>query len=405
MPVLELMSWSAKRWHKQYRGKHYTVSPRQLGTPATRAASRVAANEWWEQTKDEIDSLPPEVRHPQELIEHYDYSRENHRLFAKWQRTHGQLHLAEKSESHLEWLDSALQSEHPPYPLSKWQEDPLWQERRDPEGDLVWMDRFNYLRREEAGTGNIPTENTIRGHIDSFLKLLEVQQTQGRITLGTYQTCFHRLQVFRKWVSPDNALDNLNESMIQDFFVWLATECTEGRMASETAVAVQRNVRRFVRSRWELRLIDLPRNLNSRNLTIGNSVQAIETLTVAQVKEYLAASSGRLKLFVLLMLNCGMYSSDIGGMTKREVDLRAGTITRKRTKTRNRSEKVPTVTYRLWDETLTLLRTHESSDSVLCLLNEKGGPLWIERRQEEGKYTRNDTVKNLWFRFQAHTLK
>lgn len=55
------MTWirSQKRWTKMYRGVRYYVSPRQLGTPETRAGSMAAANEWWRRKQEEIDRADP----------------------------------------------------------------------------------------------------------------------------------------------------------------------------------------------------------------------------------------------------------------------------------------------------------------------------------------------------------
>ena len=407
MPANELMTWNKeqKRWFKKYRGRMYSVSPRQLGTSRTRQESRTAANSWWEQKQAELDALPPEARHPRHIVDHYRVAAENHRIFAKWHRQHGNIDLAEKSEAHLEWLEQALKSDGPPFPLSKWQEDPLWEERFDDAIDLVWMDRFSQLRREETRHQPVPVEKTIRGHVDQYLKTLQVQRKQGKITLGTYETIYHRLQVFHNWIGPDVPLEDLNELTFQNFFLFVADEVVSNRMAAETAKPVLANVKRFIRSRWALRLIDLPRNLDSRDLTVASQLQAVEVLATEEVAHFLTASSERLRLYLLLMLNCGMYTSDIGALRHDEVDLKHGTLSRKRTKTRNRSESVPMVCYLLWDETLRLLKEHVSQHPALCLLNEDGGALWAERVQEQGKYTRNDTIKNLWFRFQSNMLK
>jgi len=58
------MTWvpSRRGWMKEYRGKKYAVSCRQLGVPETKESSYQAANQWWQQKKAEIDaaSRPPE---------------------------------------------------------------------------------------------------------------------------------------------------------------------------------------------------------------------------------------------------------------------------------------------------------------------------------------------------------
>jgi hypothetical protein len=70
----------------------------------------------------------------------------------------------------------------------------------------------------------------------------------------------------------------------------------------------------------------------------------------------------RLKLYLLLIANCGFYASDIGSLRKSELDLKKGTITRQRTKTGDDFDRtkyhsasnVPDTTYVLWPETLRL---------------------------------------------------
>lgn len=73
----------------------------------------------------------------------------------------------------------------------------------------------------------------------------------------------------------------------------------------------------------------------------------------------LAACEGfpeRMQLYLLLMLNCGMYQNDIAELRSDEVHWKAGTLTRARSKTRERGG--PVVTYKLWPETFALLKKH-----------------------------------------------
>lgn len=70
MPRLVLMTWirSQKRWTRMYRGVRYYVSPRQLGTPETRAGSMAAANEWWRRKQEEIQAPFVQTREDLESI-------------------------------------------------------------------------------------------------------------------------------------------------------------------------------------------------------------------------------------------------------------------------------------------------------------------------------------------------
>ena len=63
------MSWVPARrgWMKEYRGKKYAVSCRQLNAPETKEGSYQAANAWWASKKAEIDrqNAPPAPGTPQ----------------------------------------------------------------------------------------------------------------------------------------------------------------------------------------------------------------------------------------------------------------------------------------------------------------------------------------------------
>ncbi len=74
----------------------------------------------------------------------------------------------------------------------------------------------------------------------------------------------------------------------------------------------------------------------------------------------------RTALYLLLMANCGMYQNDISELGEDEVDFEAGTITRPRSKTPNG----PVVKYKLWPETLVLLKKFRHKDEKV--LNERG---------------------------------
>lgn len=83
----------------------------------------------------------------------------------------------------------------------------------------------------------------------------------------------------------------------------------------------------------------------------------------------LQAAVDRTKLYILLMLNCGMTQKDISDLRVEEVDWQEGRIIRKRSKT-SKHENVPTVSYLLWQETFRLLRQERNPESKgLVLLN------------------------------------
>ena len=410
MPEVELMGWNTRqrRWFKKYKGKVFAVSPKQLGTEPTKAASRKAANDWWEKKQAQIDATLNARKHPSELVWHYEKAIENHRIYAKWYRNFdasGDLEKAEKSEAAIEILQEALRSDAPPFPLSNAMFDPAYEERLDTTLDALWWERRLQVLKSERQSESVAVENTIRGHIDQYLEFRQSKTQTGKNKLGTYQTFRHRLNVFRKWVDPALPLDGLNEELWERFYLYLASRVQKQEMEPGTMSSVLCAGREFVRSRWERRLIELPRNLTSRALAVSAPLSRVETFTKEELKARFKEADERMRLFALLALNCGFYSVDIGTLKQSEVDWENGRIQRKRTKTRGRSENVPTVDYLLWQETFNLLKKHRVKEGELALLNADGKPLWHEYEKDNGKYVKSDAVKCLYFRLQATQLE
>ncbi len=179
--------------------------------------------------------------------------------------------------------------------------------------------------------------------------------------------------------------------------MYLSDRVTDGTFAKRTAKNYQAAVRAFIKSRWENRLIDLPRNLDTDRLSFRITPTEPVPFTVDEIKQILSTATGRARLYILLALNCAAYPSDISALRHDEVDWVEGYVTRKRTKTKDAGENVPKVGYLLWRQTFELLKEYRSDHPELVLVNANGTPLWVER-EKNGKFCRIDAVKNTWFR-------
>jgi integrase len=84
-----------------------------------------------------------------------------------------------------------------------------------------------------------------------------------------------------------------------------------------------------------------------------------------------------------------MLQGDIGRLWHSEVDFDDGRITRIRNKTEERPT-VPEVSWKLWTNTLELLRQERSEHPDLVLTNSVNRALW---RDKPGKY---DAIGNAW---------
>ena len=168
----------------------------------------------------------------------------------------------------------------------------------------------------------------------------------------------------------------------------LLDQVAKGVWSRTTARHYLSSVKSFVRWLWLTDAIPaLPRVLDAKTkeLKISKTAPSIVTFDKEEVSRVLNAASDRTKLYILLMLNCGMTQKDIADLHVAEVDSKAGRIIRKRSKTAD-CDNVPVVNYRLWPETFRLLQAHRSTKSIdLVLLAANGSPLWLEQAKPGGK--------------------
>jgi integrase len=123
----------------------------------------------------------------------------------------------------------------------------------------------------------------------------------------------------------------------------------------------------------------------------------VPTVPVQEVKGIIEKSKGQTKLHILLMLNCGMTQQDISDLAPEEIDWCAGTITRRRSKTQQH-EQTPTVCYRLWRATWTLLQHYGNRTGDHALLT-KTGKTWVRDEIVGGKRHRVDAIRSAYRHF------
>ena len=190
---------------------------------------------------------------------------------------------------------------------------------------------------------------------------------------------------------------------MEDFTSHLHECVSDGRFSRTYAAEILSSVKSLIRWAYKTeRLEELPRNLDDRSTCIEKSPTDIKTFTIAEIRTLLDAATERSRLYLLLMLNCGMTQVDIAKLRPEEVDWKKRTVTRKRSKTR-RHEGVPTVTYPLWPLTMRLLRKHRSSDPDRVLTAENGQPLWSESLDSKDRLAKRDAIASAYRRLKRKT--
>ena len=240
-------------------------------------------------------------------------------------------------------------------------------------------------------------------------------------TIGTLLLAFekaypkvstHRVNRYRQWCDLTADVSIVNGAHCRSYLNHLESLTTgEHPISRSYAMDCLKTLKHFVRF-----LVDdfgaiehLPKNFGK--LFIEVPITSVETFDVATIHQLLrggrldekplsqsqAEADERLRLYFLLMLNCGFYQIDCAELRQSQVDWSNGRITRKRTKLENSGGNVPTVTYQLWEETFSLLFQHRSSDPQRVLVNRNGKPCVTKNIAGRG---RNDSIKSAFNRFQ-----
>lgn len=351
------MTWvaSTRRWKKMHRGKMFVVSCRQLDAAETKEASWRAANAWWEEQRKRVDESGED-----------EYVARTHQV-------------------------SRLVAD-----FSKLDDDA----RREVVEALLGAGSFDRLRAHSgavsAGVRAASPERTMAAQVEAWKGQLRAACESNQMSEGRYDAYCRRIRPFASFVA---VIDAISEATLDDFHAHLSARMLAGGCSAATAHELMMTAKQFVRWLAERRLIALPGNIESRRLRFSQTAASrIETFTIDEVRAILSACDGfseRTKLYLLLMLNCGMYQNDISELKSEEVDWKTGVVTRARSKTRERGG--PVVSYKLWPETFDLLTKHRAKGGELALTTDEGNQLvryWLE----EGKMRRYDAVQSAWSR-------
>jgi integrase len=368
------MTWMAptRRWAKKYKGKMYFVSCRQLGAEETKEGSMAAANAWWEARRKEIDTTPPEFTDQERRIN----------AFKVWSMVQNWEQLDEASRERL--VDSLLGAGQ-------------YRKIKDQAGQVV-----------ESAVAATPPDRTVKAQVEAWTTLLRGVCRSGQMSEGRFDAYCRNVGNFVEWIGADTAIDAIDEARLEGFYNHLCVQVAAGKYSPNYAHTLMMTARQFISRLAELRLIPLPGNIRSRRFRFNHSAPSkIETFTVGEVRQMLAACDGfsvRTKLYLLLMLNCGMYQNDVAELLREEVNWTKGTLTRARSKTRERGG--PVVTYKLWPETFALLKKHRAREGELALTTDEGKPLvryWLETLEGESEPSmrRYDVIQSAWSRLAA----
>ncbi|MFM7315444.1 MAG: tyrosine-type recombinase/integrase, partial [bacterium] len=319
-----------------------------------------AANDWWEARIQKIETAPPTEA---------DLKAN---AFKVWEMVQNWSQIDEASRQKL--VDSLVGEGH-------------YQKLRGQAEAMV-----------ESAVKATPTDRTVAAQVKAWTDLLRSACQSGQMSEGRFDAYCRNIRPFADWVGLQSAIDVINESKLEGYFNLLSQRVLAKSYSTAYAHTLMMTAKQFVSRLAEMKLIPLPGNIRSRRFRFNHSAPAkIEIFSVEEVRSLLSKageSSERTKLYLLLMLNCGMYQNDIAELKTEEVNWNQGTLSRARSKTRERNG--PEVTYKLWPETLALMNRYRATGD-LVLTTEEGNPLvrfWLEN----GKMRRYDAIQSAWTR-------
>ncbi len=403
MPRKKHMSWSGApyfRWRKTYKGAKYEVYCSDLRLPQddwTEERSLRAANDWWRHTLTTLS----------ENTATFPRAAAAARRKAEYARAHG---LEDEAKI---WEREALMLTDIRRAAAAARVEPL----SDPQDEVevkrkmaiqrecgkefakalgeflcqfdlsqkqlntifgygeVWEDR---LKREPA----VPADKKVGHWSDKWTATLREQSEVGRRSKGGAKNRATMLGHFVTFVGRETAAETINEERwaewVQRLYKWRQERDQDASgkagKSADYCDALLKVSRQFMRDLLMWRAVDkLPNNLAKKTPLLVD--KGAPTIDPTQVRLAVGKASGQLRLHLLLMANCGFTQMDIAQLGQNEVNWTAGTITRKRTKTKKAGG--PTVTYRLWAETRVLLTRYRSDHPTLALLH-PSGEVWVK---------------------------
>lgn len=376
---VELMRWCDDRWLKkitaedvpeQYR-KQYRPSPRQLKkrypdlvTSLTRDGSRKAANQFWHDLQAEIRAATPNPLF-NELIANF--------------RADAAPIGTKKRRLQLNKIGRAVFNELQPARRQ------LEAMGLVPKGDEVFEPTLTQaaiiesvqdaVMLDELPTPRVEHDKTVAYWRDRWLVKRKTELETMSYNLLTYH-----LKLFVPLVGEATDVRTINEATIEEFQLHLADKIGDRKQDSSKISAtyawnVCTTVKGFLRYLYSMRLIELPRNLDS--LTFDKPHREPVPIPLNDARKIVKTATGQLRTWILTMFNIAGYQSDLNELAPSEIDWKKGRVIRKRTKEKH-EKNVPTVDHLLWRETFAGLKEFGNRSGERVFLHD-GKPLVVGR--------------------------
>jgi len=388
------------RWRKRYKGELRFVNCSDLGLPKelwTGLGSYQAANDWWIKKKAEIDAgirpVPPEIEQVIRTLQ-----------------TKKAVLAAEGKDTFL--VDMQIEDAYVDPENAQAMPDPHTVKilgRLDELGidtgvfytftklELDYaLGATDYWDEKQVPKNLSQVERTISHHLHRWAELMRQRTTPSTMSVvKSYLKIFQDIRNGERLVlSGGMLIDVLTETKLDDAYLAFKSWKKKEESTKQKQFIYFRS---FVRHLIERKFIPPLANIDSKAFTFKVKKSGKEPAHAIRIREFLLKLPDRFRLYALLALNCAMNNIDIGELTHSQINWTTSALTRKRVKTGGH-DRVPVVRYKLWSETVQLLKqemTYGSKDQLM-LLDSAGAPLYVAQFEEDGTAYQYDKIKSSW---------
>lgn len=230
--------------------------------------------------------------------------------------------------------------------------------------------------------------------VDAWLQTLRLQVDAGQRKQSTYASDYSRLTKFKDYVgnAEVSELPNLMEVFKEDGLHRISRKGVSPTTVRLELLAIQKFAKKYVRKQYPSDGLILALESFA---DVAQAEPKPEFFTKDEITAMYEEAPGKVRLYILLGLNCGYGQTDISTLRHDHITEDENgvlTITRYREKTRKR--KI-VQSHRLWPRTARLLKLYmtNSDEHELALIGAKGNPLLTKTIKEDGRPHTVDSIK------------
>lgn len=220
-------------------------------------------------------------------------------------------------------------------------------------------------------------------------RFLEVKRAEKKRSPGGLANLKRDLNSFAQFVGDSASIHKIDEKLWESWFI--DDRCKKGDSLSRSKAFVK-----YIYGCKETGF-ELPRNIDLLKRTKSKGKNKHSQFSLDEIRFILNNTKGDMRVFVWLMVNCGFTQIDIATLTPEM--LHDGYITRSRHKEKD-GEDLPVVSWRLWDETKSLIEQFRSDKNGLLFTREDGSTWYLSETRTkpdgEERQSKDDRISDLW---------